>query len=135
MSARKWLRASATLLLAVLAIELLCAPGAVRADNLVTRATVGVRPARFTGKCPAHLTFVGTITVSRQPVFVEYVWLRSDGAQSARQRIEVRGKGRGVTDTWDLGASNIRRQVWERLRILSPNGLTSAPATAHIDCS
>jgi len=112
----------------------LIAPHPVSADNIVTRVSVGVRPAIFKGKCPAHLTFVGTIVVSRQPAFVEYVWLRSDGAQSPPQRIEVKGKGRGVTDTWELGAPNSRTQVWERLRVLSPNGMTSAAAVAHIDC-
>jgi hypothetical protein len=121
-------------LLAIVLTIGLTAPNAVRADNIVTRVSVGVRPANFKGKCPAHLTFIGTIVVSRQPAFVEYVWLRSDGARSAPQRIEVKGKGRGVTDTWELGAPNSRMQVWERLRVLSPNGMTSAAAVAHIDC-
>jgi hypothetical protein len=121
-------------LLAIVLTIGLTAPNAVRADNIVTRVSVGVRPANFKGKCPVHLTFIGTIVVSRQPAFVEYVWLRSDGAQSAPQRIEVKGKGRGVTDTWELGAPNSRMQVWERLRVLSPNGMTSAAAVAHIDC-
>ena len=126
------LAGGATLLVA-LAIGL-TAPGPVHADNIVTRVSVGVRPANYGGKCPAHLTFVGTIVVSRQPAFVEYVWLRSDGAQSAPQRIEVKGKGRGVTDTWELGAPHTRTQVWEKLRVLSPNGMTSAAAVARVDC-
>jgi len=121
------------LLAAVLAIGL-TAPNPVRADNIVTRVSVGVRPPNYAGKCPAHLTFIGTIVVSRQPAFVEYVWLRSDGAQSPPQRIEVKGKGRGVTDTWELGAPGSRTQVWERLRVLSPNGMTSAAAVAHVNC-
>jgi hypothetical protein len=100
----------------------------------VTRVTVGVRPVAYTGKCPAHLRFIGTIVVSQQPIVVEYQWERSDGAKSSPQRIEVRGKGRGVVDTWDLGAPHERQQVWEKLHILSPNTMTSASAIAHVTC-
>lgn len=107
----------------------------VRADGpVVTHVSVGARPESYVGKCPAHLRFIATIVVSRSPVVVEYQWERSDGAQSAPQRIEVRGKGRGVTDSWELGAPHAPQQVWERLHVLAPNGVTSAPARVRVAC-
>ncbi len=106
-----------------------------RADGpVVTHVSVGARPANYVGKCPAHVRFIGTIVVSRSPVVVEYQWERSDGAQSAPQRIEVRGKGRGVTEDWELGAPHAPQQVWERLHVLAPNGMTSAPARVRVAC-
>ncbi len=135
MSARRR-TVGAALLPTIVALSLVLASSEpARADNHpVSRVTVGARPAVYTGKCPAHLRFIGTIVVTQQPIVVEYRWERSDGAKSETQRIEVRGKGRGVTDTWELGAPRSSQQVWEKIHILSPNNMISPPAFAHVNC-
>jgi hypothetical protein len=107
----------------------------VRADvHTVTKVVTVVNPKTFTGQCPAELRFTGTIFVSRHPVTVEYEWLRSDGAKGPRQRVTINSAGQGVSDTWQLGAHGQHLRVWEKLHVLAPTGITSAPATATVNC-
>ena len=104
------------------------------AEGRVTRLTVGVKPHVFSATCPAHLEFIGTIAIeASHPITVEYRWERSDGAQGPTERVEVRGKGRGVFDHWELGAAHEHYQVWEKLHVLSPNGILSSPAAIRVN--
>jgi hypothetical protein len=100
----------------------------------VTRVGIVAKPKVYNGACPADLEFVATIFVSRHPVAVEYQWERSDGAKGERRRIEIRSAGQGVTEMWRVGAPGKHMEVWERLHVLAPTGISSAEATVRVNC-
>jgi hypothetical protein len=102
--------------------------------HTVTRVGAVAKPKSYRGPCPATIEFIGTIHVSRYPVRVEYQWERSDGGKGPREMVEIDSAGRGVTDRWTLGAGHDRMNVWERLHVLAPTGISSPPAHAHLDC-
>ncbi len=100
----------------------------------VTRVGVVAKPQVWTGRCPAPLEFIGTIHVSRYPVRVTYVWERSDGAVGPRQSVEIRSAGRGVSDTWQLGARGEHLRVWEQLHVIAPSNVRSPRAAVRVNC-
>jgi hypothetical protein len=100
----------------------------------VTRVNAVAKPKSHIGHCPATIDFVGTIHVSHYPVRVEYEWERSDGARSERRTVDIRSASRGVSDRWRLGERGERINVWERLHVLAPTGISSPEAHAHLDC-
>lgn len=102
--------------------------------STVTKVVVTAKPPTYSGRCPTTIEFVGTIFVSR-PTRVEYRWERSDGAMGPRESVDIRSAGKGVTTTWRLGAPRKPFNGWERLRVLSPNGLVSNAAAIQIKCS
>ena len=118
--------------LVVVAVVLV--PALLLAQRTVTRVGVVAKPRVYDGRCPADIEFIATIHVSHYPTFAEYQWERSDGAKGPRQRVEIRSAGRGVTDTWHLGAGRRRMVVWERLHVLAPTGITSPEARVTITC-
>ncbi len=103
-------------------------------QRTVTNVVAVAKPKTYNGPAPGKVEFVGTIFVSRQPALVEYQWERSDGAKSAVRKVEVRHSGQMVTDTWEVGEKGKRLRVWERLHVLAPTGMTSAPAVATVFC-
>ena len=112
----------------------LLVPALLIAQHTVTRVGIVAKPKAYDGPCPADIQFIATIHVSHYPTFAEYVWERSDGAKGPRQRVEIRSAGRGVTDSWHLGAGRRRFVVWERLHVLAPTGITSPEARVTITC-
>jgi hypothetical protein len=100
----------------------------------VTRVGIVAKPRSYSGPCPVTLQFIGTIHVRRYPVWVEYEWERSDGARGRRERVEITSAGRGVSDTWHLGAGRQRMKVWERLHVLAPTGISSPAARVTVNC-
>jgi hypothetical protein len=100
----------------------------------VTRVGIVAKPRSYSGPCPVTLQFIGTIFVSRYPVWVEYQWERSDGARGQRQKVRIDSRGRGVSETWQLGGRHERMQVWERLHVLAPTGITSPVARVNVNC-
>jgi hypothetical protein len=113
-------------------------PGFVRpvaAQFTVTKVVAVVNPKSFTGDCPTQLKFTGTIFVSRHPVTVYYQWERSDGGKGPRQSVTINAAGEGVTDTWTLGAKGAHLTVSQKLHVLAPTGITSAPVTAKVSCN
>jgi hypothetical protein len=103
-------------------------------QRTVTRVGVVAKPQVYTGPCPANLRFIGTIHVSRYPVPVEYVWERSDHAVGPRKRVEITSAGRGVTDSWRLGARGEHLHVWEQLHVLAPTNVRSPRAFVRVNC-
>jgi hypothetical protein len=103
------------------------------APHTVTRVGIVARPEVYRGPCPANIQFTATIHVSH-PSFVEYQWVRSDGALGQRQRVEIRGEGRGVTDRWRLGGAHEHLVIWEQLRVLAPTGISSPRARVNVYC-
>ena len=100
----------------------------------VTRVGAVAKPKAYSGQCPAEIQFIGTIRVSRHPVSVEYVWERSDGAQSRRQRVVIRSAGQAVREYWTLGARAERLHVWEQLHVLAPTNIRSPRVAVRVNC-
>lgn len=99
----------------------------------VTRVLVVAKPRTYSGPCPTTIEFLGTIFVSR-PARVEYRWERSDGTLGPRQFVDIRSAGKGVTTTWRVGTPRRVFSGWERLRVLSPNAISSNTAAIQIKC-
>ncbi|HXZ48043.1 MAG TPA: hypothetical protein VEG27_03430 [Usitatibacter sp.] len=102
--------------------------------HTVTGVGIVAKPRSYVGSCPTTIEFIATIHVSHHPARVEYQWERSDGGRGPRETVEIRSAGRSVTDTWTLGRPGMRRNVWVRLHVLAPTGISSPEAHAHIDC-
>ena len=100
----------------------------------VTRVRVVAKPKNFNGHCPAEIQFIGTIRVSRHPVEVEYVWERSDGARSERQRVVIRSARQSVNEYWTLGSHGTRMHIWEQLHVLAPTNIRSARIPVRVNC-
>ncbi len=97
----------------------------------VTELQVSVSPTSHTGSCPQEFNFTGQITVIGTGT-VTYVWERSDGADVSEESLVFDSPGtKTVNTSWSLSADGER---WRRLRILSPNEVTSNQATFSLDC-
>ena len=106
----------------------------VAAARTVTSVGLVAKPRSYSGPCPATLRFIGTIRVRRYPVWVDYQWERSDGARGQRQRIRIDSRGRGVSETWRIGGRHEHMQVWERLHVLAPTGISSPAVRVNVNC-
>jgi hypothetical protein len=80
-------------------------------------------PAAFKGKCPAVITFKGTITVrgtfDRQyPVQIGYQFLRSDNATGPISYYTITASGtQAVSNTWTLGGAALPTYSgWQQLK-------------------
>jgi hypothetical protein len=121
------------IVLIVLAIVSAAVP-LVSQMRTVSRVGIVARPRLYRGPCPANIEFVATIFVTHHPVWVSYRWERSDGAIGPRQRTEIRSAGQGISTTWNIGGRHRHLQIWERLHVLAPTGITSPPATVRLNC-
>lgn len=119
---------------ALIVAAVLLVPALVIAQRTVTRVAIVAKPRVYDGPCPADLQFTATIFVSHYPTFADYQWERSDGAKGPRQHVDIRSAGRGVTDSWHLGAGRRRYVVWERLHVLAPTGIYSPEARVTVNC-
>lgn len=91
----------------------------------VTSVTAGVDLGAFTGSCPRKFTFTGTITAS-EPGTVTYKWERSDGTATPLETLIFAGSGSlTVTNAWDVNATI---DAWSRVKVMSPNEVTSNQA-------
>jgi hypothetical protein len=99
-------------------------------------ATMGVRPASYSGNCPALITFRGHITVS-QPTTVQYKFIRSDNASAAVQTLNFPRAGtQEVTTTWQLGGPGLPTYSgWEAIQVISPVSGQSNKAEFRIRCA
>jgi len=113
---------------------LLLVPALALAQRTVTRVAIVANPKVYTGPCPADIKFTATIFVSHQPTFADYVWERSDGAKGPRQHVDIRSAGRGVSETWHIGAGHQHYVIWERLHVLAPTGIYSPQARVTVNC-
>ena len=100
----------------------------------IASVRIFARPAAWSGRCPADLHFYATINANRWPVRVMVQWERSDGAVGTRRQIEVRGPHQRVGESWRLGRLGQRMEVWERLHVLAPTNIVSAPARVRVVC-
>lgn len=96
----------------------------------VTAAAAAVAPLT-SNACPTTFNFSGTITANGAGT-VTYKWERSDGAQGPTESVTFTGAtSQSVPTTWTLSNPGTK---WERLRILTPNDLTSNQATFTLNC-
>ena len=125
---------SATVPALAAAFALVAAPPVAAQVHTVQRVAIVAKPKHYRGPCPAEIEFIATIFVNRYPVWVDYQWERSDGGRGPRERIEITSAGRGVYTHWTLGAPGQNRQVWQRLHVLAPTGISSPTANVRIEC-
>ena len=109
-------------------------PIAAAAPATITRIDVVAKPAAYIGKCPANISFIATVHVSRWPVVIQYQWERSDGTRSRRERVEIAGARHSLTDLRRIGARRQRLRIWERLHVLAPSDVTSRQARVIVRC-
>jgi len=97
----------------------------------VTNVTANVNPPS-SNSCPTTFNFSGQITTNGAGT-VTYVWERSDGAIAPNQNLVFGSAGTQMVnnDTWSIGAAGTH---WERVRIVSPNAVTSNQATFTLTC-
>lgn len=105
-------------------------------DLISARLTAS--PTSYSGRCPAEISFTGTITVPR-PGKVTYRFLRSDGgAEDPVELVFTKPDTQIVGMTWKLGnASADFRDYrgWLTLEIVAPIALQATPATFRLRCS
>jgi hypothetical protein len=100
--------------------------------------SLGVMPARYTGRCPAHIRYTATIAVTTHPMAFNYQFERSDGAKSQLRVIRVPANGPAsyrFNEQWQVGAAGQHIQVWEKLKVAS--GVTRVetnPVSVDITC-
>jgi hypothetical protein len=97
----------------------------------VTGITANTDPSTFTGVCPKTFTFYAIITANG-PGTVTYIWERSDGGYSEPQSVTFYQAGTKTTALqWELSTS---ASGWHRVRILTPNDVTSNPVYYTLNC-
>jgi len=104
----------------------------------VIAATLTANPDNYVGRCPAKITFSGSITAN-QAGRVKYTFLRSDGARDTRDLfLDFDGPGsKTVETTWTLGAAVPTFQPFrgfQSIKILSPNEMESNKAGFVMHC-
>ena len=97
---------------------------------------LGVKPASYSGSCPALISFRGFISVS-QPTTVQYKFIRSDNAQAPVQTLNFPKAGQQeVTTTWQLGGPGLPTYSgWEAIQVISPVSVESNKAEFRIRCA
>ena len=111
--------------IALATVAAICFSSASFAQSTVTDvvSTLSASPAAFKGKCPAVITFNGTITVKGKispnaPVQMGYTFLRSDGAKGPILYYTISAPGtQAVSTTWTLGGPPLPTYSgWEQLK-------------------
>ena len=97
----------------------------------ITSVMASASPPVYSGSCPYQFNFSAVITANG-PGTVNYQWERSDGTSDLPQSVSFSSAGSVVVTTyWVLGGSY---SGWERVRILTPNTLTSNQASFSLNC-
>jgi hypothetical protein len=102
----------------------------------VTRAVVRVSPlASVAASCPVQVNFAGDIATNGA-ADVQYTWTSSDNATWPHGTLHFTGAGtQAVKESWTLGGAGQPVNGWVRLKVLSPNALTSNPAIFRFQCA
>jgi hypothetical protein len=96
-------------------------------------ATLTASPTAYSGACPAHIHFAGSITAPAG-VSGTYKIVRSDGGTGPVQSF---GPGvTPVTNDWQLGGAGLTSfEGWVAIQILTPGPLQSNHATFTMHCT
>lgn len=99
-------------------------------------ASLSASPTSYSGKCPAVITFNGTITASA-PVRVQYKFIRSDNANAPIKTLVFDKPGRkAVSTTWTLGGPGLPvYEGWQAIQIVYPQQITSNKAAFKVQCA
>jgi len=103
----------------------------------VTSVELTAEPREYQGPCPATVQFRGAITVEGGPGTITYLFLRSDGARGPVESMPVAVPGRKTIDTkWTLWRHppDGPFEGWQRLVVLTPQGIESKPAGFRLSC-
>lgn len=104
---------------------------AIGSGFTVTSVVSSVSPSTFTGVCPKTFDFSASIKANKAGT-VTYRWERSDGATDSDKTLTFTGAATlTVTDSWSKGSSG---SGWERVKIISPNAMTSNKAEFNLTC-
>ncbi len=112
--------------------------------------SVAAVPAKYTGNCPATVTFLGRVVATVAGTKIDYRWERSDG-HNGKTLHAIIGKARDPRlppdttsnprflqqlppDHWRVGFPNATQQYWEVLHILAPVDVESGQATVTVNC-
>src|SRR5579859_2061503 len=100
-----------------------------------TAARLAVRPVKFSGPCPAHLLFAGSVTTNG-PAEVSYTFKSFDGGTWGAQHLKFEKAGsQNVSQDWQLGGAGQTVNGWLQLEVTSPNAVHSTPAKFTVVCS
>lgn len=99
-------------------------------------ATLSASPASYSGKCPATITFNGSISVTK-PGKVQFKFIRSDNAHAPVQTLEFTQPGsKPVSTTWTLGSPALPEyEGWQAIQIVYPQPVTSNRAAFKVRCA
>jgi hypothetical protein len=82
--------------------------------------------------CPATFLFSAQVTMTAAGS-VKYQWVRSDGTSTTEQTLNFPGPGtQTVSNPW---ANTLSFNGWEKLKINSPNSLTSNQVDVSLSCN
>lgn len=103
----------------------------------ITSVTASVNPNNAVACSPSTQTFnfKGAITANSAGS-VSYQWERSDGASAPVQTAAFLAAGsQEVTTTWTLSRNSGQTyNGWQRVKIISPNPITSSQANFTVSC-
>ena len=110
-------------------------PSITSAESLVTSVSAEtVPPADLTHECPYEITFSSIITVNG-PGEVRYKWEKSDmGNEPEESIIFDSASSREISTKWKLEGAGTNYVGWARVKITSPNELTSNQAEFSLLC-
>jgi hypothetical protein len=106
-------------------------PVAVAAVELVAE------PREYEGPCPATIQLRGVIMVEGGPGTITYMFVRSDGARGPVESMLVAVPGPKAVETkWTLWGQPPQGtfEGWQRLVVLTPEGIESKPASFRMLC-
>jgi hypothetical protein len=108
-------------------------PAKRRPSSVVDIVKVTVTPPPATS-CPQRFVFVATIK-ARAATALSYTWERSDSATAPTESVYIDAGSHEVSTYWLLGSARPSGfDGWERLHILSPEDVVSAPAEFRVRC-
>lgn len=99
-------------------------------------ASLTANPSSYRGPCPTAIRFAGSITSDRAGP-VRYRFIRSDHFPGTEYTLNFEGPGtKAVRDAWSVGepAAPVY-SGWERIHVLAPGRIESAPASFTVTCS
>ena len=100
------------------------------AAGRVIRTTVGAVVSQ--GKCPATVTFNGTITTNG-PAEVKYTWVSFDGGAWPERTIKFAKAG--TEKVVESRSVHSNQTGWMQLKVLSPNAMLSNRANYKVTCA
>lgn len=102
---------------------------------IVTGVAVDVVLENYTGSCPKTFKFTGYITAN-QAGTIQYSWLKNTSTLGVLKTLRFEKPGtKKVYSSWTLGINGKSyKNYWQKIQIISPNRMESAPALFTLKC-